>query len=142
MNKSKLVGLVLTGWLVAEIVAFVFVVEFLGVFAAIALGAATTLIGLADIKRLLAYLRVRLTSSRKGVKRGGRLLEGSLQAASSILLILPGFASDLVGLALKSPSIRAALARRIRQGRARRGAQTVDLAPTEWKSLDDLRGRS
>ncbi len=139
MNKSKLVAYILTAWLAIEIVAFILVVQFLGMLAAIALGVGTTLLGLADVKRLFVYLRNRVTRPRAQVKSAGHLLEGTLEAVGCILLILPGFASDLVGLALKAPSIRAGLAGRIRNGRDRRGPQTIDLAPNEWKSLDDRR---
>lgn len=140
MNRSKLVAFVLTAWLAIEIIAFVLVVQFLGMLAAIALGVATTLLGLADVRRLFAYLRSRITKPRAQVK-SGRLVDGTLEAIGSILLILPGFASDLVGLALKAPSIRAGLAGRLRQRRSRRQTRVIDLTPNEWKSLDDRRMR-
>lgn len=135
MNKSKLVAVVLGAWLVVEIVAFVIVVQILGLIAAILLGVGTTLLGLADIKRLFVYLRSRVGKA-KSEQKGGGLVDGGLQALSSLLLILPGFASDLVGLALKAPSIRAGLAARMREGGgARKGPPMIDLAPNEWKNL-------
>ncbi len=137
MNRSKCVAFVLTAWLAAEVIAFVLVVQFLGLLTAIALGIATTFLGLSDVKRLFVYLRSRLFQSRAQVKINGNMLESALDAIGSILLILPGFASDLVGLALKAPSIRASLASRLRR---RHGLKTtprvIDLAPNEWKSLD------
>jgi UPF0716 protein FxsA len=138
VNKSKLVAYMLAAWLAVEILAFVLVVEFLGVLAAVALGVGTTLIGLADVKRLLVYLRARLAQPRAELGRGGNLLEGGLEAVGSVLLILPGFASDLVGLALKAPSVRARLADRIR-GKVERtkGPRTIDLSPDEWKAIAD-----
>jgi UPF0716 protein FxsA len=75
------------------------------------------------------------------------MLDGVLQALASLLLILPGFASDVAGLALKSPSVRASLLARIRdggKGSGKRGGgksgkpaapATIDLAPHEWKHL-------
>jgi UPF0716 protein FxsA len=140
VNKPKLVAYALTGWLFVEIIAFILVVQFLGTLAAIALGVGTTLLGLADIKRLIVYLRSRIANPRAPGK--ARLLDGTLEAVSCILLILPGFASDLVGLALKAPSVRASLANRIRNNSDRRsGPPIVDLAPNEWKSLSDRRRR-
>lgn len=141
MNKSKLVAYVVTAWLVIEIVAFILVVQFLGMLAAIALGVGTTLLGLADIKRLFVYLRGRVANPRAQMRSSGNLLEGTLEAVGCILLILPGFASDLIGLALKAPSVRASLADRIRNGTAKRGPQTIDLAPNEWTRLNDRRRR-
>jgi UPF0716 protein FxsA len=137
VNKSKLVAYVLTGWLFVEIVAFVLVVQFLGVLAAVALGVGTTLLGLADVKRLFVYLRGRVGQPREETKSGVALLDGGLEAVGSLLLILPGFASDLVGLALKSPSIRSHVADRIRGKTERKGPQTIDLSPGEWKAVVD-----
>jgi UPF0716 protein FxsA len=136
VNRSKLIVYAIGAWLLVEAVAFVLVVEFLGVAAALALGVGTTLLGLSDVKRLLVYLRQRL--GRRGSEKAqaaSKLVDGGLQALSSLLLILPGFASDLVGLALKAPSVRADIAWRLRGG-ARQGPRTIDLAPNEWKSLD------
>lgn len=135
MNKSKLAAVAFAAWLVVEIVAFVLVVQFLGLLAAILLGVGTTLLGLADIKRLFVYLRSRIGKAKSAQKAGGAL-DGGLQALGSLLLILPGFASDLIGLALKAPSIRAGLAKRMRDGAgARKGPPLIDLAPNEWKNL-------
>ena len=136
MNKSKLVAFALTAWIIIEVVAFVLVVQFLGMIAAIALGVGTTLLGLSDVKRLLVYLRSRVSQPRSKVKSGAPVVDGALQALGATLLILPGFASDLVGLALKAPSIRASLAGRLNGKQSRkRGPQTIDLTPNEWKSL-------
>lgn len=132
VNNPKLLAYALLGWIVAEIVAFALVVQFAGVMLAIALGVGTSLIGLADVKRLFTFWKARPKGKSNS---GANVLEGSLHALGSFLLILPGFASDLVGLALKSPSIRAGLAQRIRDRDKRKGPQTIDLKPTEWKQL-------
>jgi UPF0716 protein FxsA len=146
VNKSKLVAFALSGWLILEIVVFALVVQMFGVLAAVALGLATTLLGLADVKRLFVYLRSRVGKPKPEGKAGANLLDGGLHALGSLLLILPGFVSDFVGLALKSPSIRAGLARRLRDPSGPgRGPRTIDLAPNEWKALshrDRKRNRS
>jgi UPF0716 protein FxsA len=142
VNKSKLIAYALGGWLLVEALAFVLVVHFMGITAALALGLGTTLLGLFDVKRLLDYLRNR-AGFKSPEKSGAKpdLVDSGLQALCSALLILPGFASDLVGLALKAPSIRAGLGKRLRGDVERRGPQTIDLKPTEWKSLDRPRRR-
>jgi UPF0716 protein FxsA len=134
VNRSKIVAYAVGGWLFIEVVAFVLVVQILGLLAAIALGAGTTLLGLLDIKRLLEYLRRKMGKSDAKPGASPNMMDGGLQALGSLLLILPGFASDLVGLALKAPSIRADIARRLRPD-PRRGPRTIDLAPNEWKSI-------
>jgi UPF0716 family protein affecting phage T7 exclusion len=62
-----------------------------------------------------------------------------IRAIAAFLLILPGFISDLAGLALAAPSLRQMLARRFggagavnAAGYARR--KIVDLSPEEWTS--------
>ncbi|ATQ68664.1 MULTISPECIES: FxsA family protein [Methylosinus] len=142
MNKSKLVAYVLAAWLAIEIIAFVFVVQVLGVIAAVMLGVGTTLLGLADVKRLFVYLRQRLAQPQAETGRGANLLEGGIEAFGSLLLILPGFASDLVGLALKAPSVRARLADRLRgKVEATKGPRTIDLSPNEWKAVTEEKPR-
>ncbi|MGA8171631.1 MAG: FxsA family protein [Methylocystis sp.] len=141
MNRSKLIAYAVGAWLLVEVVAFLLVVQFLGMVAAITLGVGTTALGLLDIKRLLAYLRDRVgRSSEKKTEAASNMVDGGLQALGALLLILPGFASDLVGLALKAPSIRADIAQRIK-GNARKNPRMIDLAPNEWKSLDHRKSR-
>lgn len=130
-ERTKLIGLALGLWLALEIVAFAFVLRSIGLLAAIGLGLATTALGLADVKRLLSVWR-----ERGRLRADGAMADGALQALASLLLILPGFASDVAGLALKSPSTRAALLARLRsQAAAPAGPQTIDLQPHEWKHL-------
>ncbi len=142
MNRSKFFVYALAGWLLLEALAFVIIVELFGVTAALALALATTLIGLFDIKKLFDYLRRRSGFAREEKEGGPKpdMVDTGLHALATTLLILPGFASDLIGLALKAPSIRAGLAKRLR-GEGKRGPRTIDLKPNEWKSLDAPRRR-
>ncbi len=136
MGRSKLVAYVLATWLVIEVVAFILVVQILGLVAAIALGVGTTLLGLADVKRLFDYVKIRFSRSKEQRAAAVNMVDGALQAFGALLLILPGFASDLVGLALKAPSIRAGVVDRIRNREASKGPPTIDLQPNEWKQID------
>jgi UPF0716 protein FxsA len=140
VNRSKLLAYAIAGWILVEVIAFVIVVQILGLMAALALGVGTTLLGLADVRRLFEYLRTRAAGKKseapaQGAPQGVALVDGGLQALGALLLILPGFASDLIGLALKAPSIRAGVSERIRKGPKQSGPTTIDLAPTEWKAL-------
>lgn len=131
MNRPKLLGVAIGVWVALEILAFALVVETTGLFIAMALTLGTTLLGLADVKGLPAAL----VAWRVRVKAGdGAGLDGLLNAFGSLLLVLPGFISDIAGLALKSPSIRAGLAQRIRERDRAQGPQIIDLAPNEWKN--------
>ena len=141
MNRSKIIAYALGAWLLIELLAFVLVVEFLGLSAALALGISTTLLGLLDVKRLLDYVGRRISwPGAQKPRPAPDMVDGSLQALGALLLILPGFASDLVGLALKAPSIRADLASRFRVD-PRKAPRTIDLAPNEWKSLGHRKPR-
>jgi len=138
VNRSKLLLYVVGGWLAVEAIAFVLVVHFLGLVPALILGAGTTVLGLLDIMRLVDYLRSRM-GKPKQAKARANVVDGGLQALGALLLILPGFASDLVGLALKAPSIRSDIAKRFSE--RPKGPRTIDLQPTEWKSLGHRKGR-
>lgn len=138
MNRTKLLGAGLCAWFALEIIAFYFVVHSLGLFAAILLGFAATLLGLSDVKRLLVYWRNRDAAARAD----GAALDGALQALGSLLLILPGFASDFAGLALKSPSFRDTVAARIRSLRRTQAPDVIDLAPHEWKNVTGVAAKA
>ncbi len=73
------------------------------------------------------------------------MFDGLIRAIAAFLLILPGFISDLAGLALAAPSLRQVLVRRFggadavpAAGSGRR--KIVDLAPEEWTSFDRQAG--
>jgi UPF0716 protein FxsA len=134
--NSKLVGAAVAAWIVLEILAFALVVRAVGLLAAIVLAIGASLLGLADVKRLLDFFRERVAARARGesvTAADGAMLDGALQALASILLILPGFASDFVGLALKSPSVRQSLARRWRSRAKTADPRLIDLDPREWR---------
>ncbi len=129
-------GYFLAIWIGLEILAFTLIVHSLGFLATLVLGLATTMLGLADARRLLLFWR----RDGVGVGRHGLLFDGGFSALSAFLLILPGFVSDFAGLALKSPSVRDALAQRFGKSDdacARAGDPTViDLSPREYRNVD------
>ncbi|MGD9543962.1 MAG: FxsA family protein [Methylocystis sp.] len=134
--KSKLIGAVLATWIVLEILCFALVVRAVGLLAAIVLAIGASLLGLSDVRRLLDFLRAGLAARAKGESSAmadGAMLDGGMQALASILLILPGFASDFVGLALKSPSVRQSLARWLRARAGSGDPRVIDLDPREWR---------
>ncbi len=137
MNKSKLLVYLACVWLVLEILAFTIVANAVGVLAAVLLGVGTTMLGLMDVRRLLEFLRARIGAKRE--RPAPDVLDGGLQALAALLLILPGFVSDFIGLALKAPSVRADISSRLRAKREAPG--TIDLAPSEWKAVKEKKPR-
>jgi UPF0716 protein FxsA len=133
-------GVYLALWLAAEFAAFETVVYLIG-FAGAVLGCIlTSLAGVASLRRmgLAAALRLRRAFVAKGSERSGlsreELVDGILAGVGAALLILPGFVSDFVGLALAAPSFRFWAAERLKLGRLphARTPPRIDLAPEEW----------
>jgi UPF0716 protein FxsA len=131
-------------WLGAELVAFAAVVHLIGFAGAILACILTTLAGLSTLRRvgLSAILRLRQAvasrTSEQRVWSREAVLDGTLATLGAMLLILPGFVSDLVGLALVAPSVRFWVSERLRLGKVgRHGAPRVtELAPWEWSRYD------
>jgi len=142
--------LYLSLWLGAELAAFAAVVHLVGFAGAILACILTSLAGLATLRRvgLSAALRLRqaVTARAKdqSVLSWEAVLDGTLAGLGAVLLILPGFVSDLLGLALAAPSFRFWAAERLRPGRVSRrgdgrrpGPALIELAPREWSRRDD-----
>ena len=132
-------------WLVAEVLAFALVVHLAGVGGALLIGLATSAAGGLLLRRLgrSAAAQLRAAARSVGVQVGTGLSDGLLQALAALLLILPGFLSDVLGAALAAAPVRqAALAYVARRGRAGRGAPVrrdpgiVDLPPQDWRRVD------
>lgn len=149
MLHARRLGTLLLLALAAEILAFMAVVDWFGLGAALLLGLGSTLLGMMRLRTLgttaLQHLR---RAAVGGATRDDAVVDGMLAALGAALLILPGFVTDAIGLALLSPSVRDGLRRRLglkvdALGAARRpsGPQTIDLDAADWSRLDRARGR-
>jgi UPF0716 protein FxsA len=126
----------------AEVGAFLLVVWAVGFAAAIALMVLTSLAGGLVLRRAG---RRRIAGMRRAMRQGGAARgaaegNGLLFALGGILLVLPGFITDLAGAALLVRPIRRRLGAIIgRAIGARAGAaeavSVIDLAPDEWRSI-------
>ncbi len=136
-------------WLGAELAAFAVVVHLVGFSGAILACVLTTLAGLSTLRRvgISAVLRLRQAAARKTSEQGGlskeAVLDGTLAGLGAMLLILPGFVSDVAGLALAAPSVRFWVTERLmlgKFGRLRNGRppapRAIELAPREWSRHD------
>ena len=128
-------------WLGAELAAFAAVVHLIGFAGAILACILTSLAGLSTLRRvgLSAILRLRQavagrTSEQSRLSREA-VLDGTLAGLGGALLILPGFVSDLVGLALAAPSVRLWVTERLKLGRPA-APRATELAPWEWSRHD------
>lgn len=142
MGKRIAIALLLLP--VAEVAAFLLVVWAIGFFPAIALMILTSCAGglvlhhagRGRISRFRGAMRQR--SIARSFADSGAIMF----TLGGILLLLPGFITDLVGAGLLVGPIRrwlgAAISRAIGISGHRRGPQSVvDLAPGEWQSVPD-----
>ena len=130
-------------WLGLEFVAFVAVAENIGFGGAVLLGIVTSLAGFVLLRQTGQGAVEQLIAAVSGARRQkGAMVDGLIRAAAAFLLILPGFVSDLIGLALAAPSVRQTLARRFgaegipAMARRRESPGIIDLKPEEWISRD------
>ena len=127
-------SIIVIGFLLAEIAGFILVGEWLGVLATLGLILLSMIAGavllrrqgLATLERSRADIRARRLPARP-------LFDGALQAAAAFLMILPGFITDLIGIALFIPGVRNAIWRRMSRGveirAARAGFERPSLGP-------------
>jgi len=135
-------------WLAAELAAFGAVVHAIGFVGALLACIVTSVAGLAMLRRIGASAALRLwqaaawTASEHNSLSKHKLLDGTLAGLGAVLLILPGFVSDLAGLALAAPSFRLWVSERLNLGRSGRGGhpaapELIDLTPREWSRRED-----
>ena len=102
-----LVPLFLFAWPLAEIAGFVLVGRALGLWATLGLVIGTALLGAILLRSQgTQILREISTESREGRVPGRTLVDGAMIVVAGILLLLPGFITDIIGLALFVPSVR------------------------------------
>lgn len=145
------IGLGLVLWLASELAVFSFVVGEIGLGAAIILGLLTSMAGGSLLKRagLSALNRLREEAGRDGpvILQGGMVRDETLAAIAAVLLLIPGFITDALGLvlALAAPRVwisgwlqsRMAPASAPETGTAppRHGPAVIDLEPGDYRDI-------
>lgn len=140
MPLIKWIIFAILGFPVVEIAAFVAVAAAIGVLWAFVLLIATTVLGVALLRHFgtehLVKLRVAAGGTVEALRVDGA---GLIHVLGAVLLVLPGFVTDAVGLALLLPPVQrrivALLGGRAAAPRARDGV--VDLDPDEWRRERD-----
>jgi UPF0716 protein FxsA len=146
MRRKPFVIIAILAWFLAEWTAFWAVAGAIGLGGALLLGLATTLLGGALVKKLGQDAMTALRRSMDGgVLREQALRDGTWTAVGAILLILPGFLSDIAGLVLSLPAIRQWLTGQLRPRtpmqppREPKQPQVIDLSTDLWKPVDEPR---
>ena len=131
-----------------EILVFMLVAAVIGLMGALALMVATSIAGVMVLRRAGRGRIDRLRAAVAEGEIGGRFVQGSGAATvtAGILLIIPGFVSDLAGGLLLVPWVRRRLGATIRHAvrraqRRDREPGVIDLDPGEWRRLDDRKPR-
>jgi len=124
-------------WLFSEIFVFGLVADAIGVGGAILATLLTSLLGVALLRRLGRTARDELKAMLKGgtsVRLApGALESGVLAAFGAVLLILPGFLSDCIGLAMLAPVLR----RPKRTPPSAQKPEVIELSPQDWRRIDE-----
>ena len=148
MPVGLLILVLLIGIPLLEIAVFVEVGSEIGAVPTILLTVLTALAGTVMLRLQGVSLLMKIRSEMDaGRVPGSDLVQGALIVVASILLLIPGFVTDAVGLLLFVPPLRTALANlAIRNARVtvvnaqtrRGGAETVvDLEEGEWSDKPD-----
>jgi UPF0716 protein FxsA len=128
---------------VAEMAAFVAVALTIGWFWAACLFLATTILGLLILRRSGRgdLDRFREAFRRDGIRAIHLESPGLGPMLGAILLVFPGFITDVLGALLLIPVVRrkfrAAIARTREADRRQRDPAVVDLTPKDWRQISE-----
>ena len=138
MYRPAPIGLLLILWFIGEYIAFIYIISLIGLSGALLIGIASFLIGINTLRHLglAAFSRMRQNAhpSEKG-------LDSTIHAVGALLLIIPGFLSDVIGLTLLAPSLRGLVAtafkKPLSKTRANRNPDIIDLDESDWRHIDE-----
>ncbi|SFV37678.1 UPF0716 protein FxsA [Devosia crocina] len=99
--------LLLLAWPLAEIALFIVVGRFIGVVPTLVLIVAAVLLGIIVLRQQgLGVLNRMRANVSTGTVPGEALFDGMVLAIAAVFLIIPGFMSDAIALALLVPPVR------------------------------------
>ncbi len=131
------VSLVVVTLILAEIAVFILVGEAIGVLATLGLVLFGMVVGTMLLRRQgVATLMKVQADAAAGRVPARHLAEGAVLAVAALLIIIPGFVSDLAGILLLIPAVREALWRAIRRRLQVRSAQRDVASPSRAAVVD------
>jgi UPF0716 protein FxsA len=131
----------------AELLALILVAALIGWLWTAALFVATSVMGVLLLRKSgrADLNRVRTAFARDGLRAIRLETPGVAPVIGGILLVFPGFMTDILGAALYVPALRrwaaGKLATRTRRAGRRADEHVIDLEPSEWRHLPDQRRR-
>jgi UPF0716 family protein affecting phage T7 exclusion len=139
MPVGKLILLGLLGLVVAEAAVFLLIAQTFGSFVAIVALMSTSVLGVAVLARMGRRLAGRLADivSQRDFGAAGTRSSGFLNTVGGLLLVLPGFITDCIGLLLLIPAVQQHLRGRLPSGRPRPTGRILELERSQWRDLPD-----
>lgn len=140
MNVAKSLLLALLALPFLELAAFIAVAQAIGLLRALALLLATSLAGALVLRHAGGnhIARVRLAMNEGGITGLQADGVGALTILGGILLLIPGFITDVVGLLLLLAPLRRARGARLGLNPTpARPDGVVDLEPEQWRRVPD-----
>ena len=134
--RSLLIPLVIFGLPLAEIAGFVVVGREIGLLMTLLLVLASAFVGVILLRvQGFTVIRRMQDATRTGSDPGREVIGGALLFVAAILLVVPGFVSDVIGLLLFLPFVRNAVAAYLRK----RMTIVTAASGTNWYPQDDPR---
>lgn len=127
MGKS-----ILAIWVVGELLAYFVILSQFGVFTGLLIGAGSATMGLLALRMAGGRLTLQAAATLAGGIQARRTGLIPLFVLGAILLLLPGFVSDALGLFLVVAGAPALMRRT-----PPRGERDIDLSPGEWSRRPD-----
>jgi UPF0716 protein FxsA len=97
-----------------EIALFIVIGGRIGLWPTLALIVLSGIIGITILQSRKLRAAQALSAGLRGISVGTFLAQGAFQIAGAVLLIVPGFLSDTIGILLLLPPVQRAIMRRIR----------------------------
>ncbi|GLS18280.1 membrane protein FxsA [Labrys miyagiensis] len=126
----------------AELTAFFWVASRVGLPLALIALVATSFIGVSLLRRQGTAAFSRLMRALQGGEPTGAARESMMVALGGVLMIIPGFVTDVIGFALILPSLfkqwqeGSPVTPRTRPGATSADPKVIDLDKDEWKPVD------
>jgi UPF0716 family protein affecting phage T7 exclusion len=128
-------------WAVAEVSAFSYVADQIGFGGAVLLTIATSYAGILLLRRVGVAARQSLFDVLRRSDNGFFYVEsglrgGALSALAAVLLIIPGFLSDAVGVVFALASSGFWLRNSLPADTVPKNPDVIDLSPQDWHRVD------
>ena len=132
MRPASIGRVIILSWVAAEFVTYAAFFSFFPIWVGLLVGLGSILIGLLALRMLGARVMQAATAQLLEAAINGSVRTAPLALFGAILLLLPGFLSDLIGVILVIAGVRALLRRP-----AVADVRNIDLEQHEWTRLPD-----